>query len=789
MGSREEDLELGAFPEGGPDNHDRKSVKSGRKMSSDIRVNVFNENGGEDTSVVDSAPSKLVGLNPKQFRLRRAVSDVRFKAKLAPVHPDKKDFGTWGTFVLAYQTLGIVFGGLVTSPLYVWPTIQLTNPGETEFLGVMSLIFWTFTLVALVKYGLIVINADDHGEGGTFAVYSILCRNANFGQRIGDPSDFTTAEESKNTVTDSNSAVKLRRFFEDREGAKFFLFVICMLGTGLVIGDGILTPAISVLSAMAGIQSEDPSIQTPVVTWVSAAILVALFLMQRFGTSKIGFLFSPIMLTWLLVTPVIGVYNIAKYYPSIFKAISPHYIIEFFKKNKKDGWIALGGVVLCITGAEASYADLGHFNKRSIQMAFFGIVYPSAMLTYAGESAYCMAHPEDHKNAFFKSVPHSVYWPVFVVATLAAIVASQSLITATFSLIKQCTSLGCFPRVKMVHTNADQEGQVYSPEINYILMVICVAVVLGFQDAVQLGNAFGVAVVGVMFITTILVTMVMILVWKLPLPVALLFLAVFGFIEGVYFTAVLNKVPQGGWVPFAMATIFLAISLCWNYGRRKKYAYEMTHKTSLDCLGSLLSSGGTQRVPGICFFYSDLALGVPPIITHYVKNVRTLHQVLVFTTIRFLPVRTVPNHERIFVGRVGFKGVYRCVACYGYQDVIDCNDRGFRDLAIESLRLYLENEERNEPDPNGNEVRTVSFQQTIADQNVEDVAELNEACKHDAVYVVGKVTVRTNGSTGWLPRLIIDKAYSLLRVICRSAIKELQIPPANYLEVGMLYEI
>lgn len=299
----------------------------------------------------------------------------------------------------------------------------------------------------------------------------------------------------------------------------------------------------------------------------------------------------------------------------------------------------------------------------------------------------------------------------------------------------------------------------------------------------------GVAVVGVMFITTLLVTMVMILVWKFPWPVALLFLCVYGFIEGVYFTAVLFKIPQGGWVPFAMAVLFLAVSLCWNYGRRKKYGYEMSHKTSLDSLGSLLSSGGTQRVPGICFFYSDLALGVPPIITHYVKNVRTLHQVLVFTTVRFLPVRTVAPEDRFFVGRVGFKGVYRCVACYGYQDVIDCNDQEFRDRAVHSLQLYLENEERNEPDPNGKEVRTVSFQRRIVDQNLEDLAELDEAREHDAVYVVGKVTVRTNSSTGWLGRLIIDKGYTLLRIVCRSAIKELQIPPANYLEVGMLYEI
>jgi KUP system potassium uptake protein len=295
----------------------------------------------------------------------------------------------------------------------------------------------------------------------------------------------------------------------------------------------------------------------------------------------------------------------------------------------------------------------------------------------------------------------------------------------------------------------------------------------------------GVAVVGVMFITTTLVTIVMLLVWKLPWPVALLFLCVYGTIEGVYFTAVLNKVPQGGWVPFATACFFLTISLCWNYGRRKKYRYEMNHKMSLDCLGSLLSSSGTQRVPGICFFYSDLAHGIPPIITHYVKNVRTLHQVLVLTTIRFLPVRTVSPEERFFVGRVGFKGVYRCVARYGYQDVLDYKDGEYRKQMIQSLKAYLE----IQPEPTAVEFRNPSLQRSIAAHNMEDLVELGRACEHDPVYVVGKVTVRTRGSANWLERLAINKGYAFLRIVCRSAIKELHIPPANYLEVGMLYEI
>ncbi len=304
----------------------------------------------------------------------------------------------------------------------------------------------------------------------------------------------------------------------------------------------------------------------------------------------------------------------------------------------------------------------------------------------------------------------------------------------------------------------------------------------------------GVAVLGVMFISTLLVTVVMLMVWKLPWPLVLLFLSFFGSIEGVYFTAVLNKVPQGGWVPFAFAAFFLFITLTWSYGRQKKHAYEKNHKISLDSLGELLSSAGMQRVPGICFFYTDLVHGVPPIISHYVKNVRTLHQVLVFTTFRFIPVRTVLPEERFLVGRVGFKGVYRCVARYGYQDIIDCEGDEFKNQAIQSLRSYLQSEDQMELSthqiPNGTtDLQSPSLQNFAEMYNAEDLAELKSATSHTAVYVVGKITVRMSSPTGWLGHIVIDKAYTLLRLISRSAIKELKIPPANYLEVGMLYNV
>lgn len=304
----------------------------------------------------------------------------------------------------------------------------------------------------------------------------------------------------------------------------------------------------------------------------------------------------------------------------------------------------------------------------------------------------------------------------------------------------------------------------------------------------DMGGYAGVAVIGVMFISSTLLTMVMLLVWNLSWPLALLYFCIYGSIEGIYFSAVLNKVPQGGWFPFAIALIFMVISLCWNYGRQKKYAYEMNNKISLDSLGNLLSSAGIQRVPGICFFYSDLAHGIPPIITHYVRNVRTLHQVLILTTIRFLPVKTVSPDERFHISRVGFKGVYRCVVQYGYLDVINCKDGEFRNQAIRSLRLYLARVDKNEPTV-VTENSFPSVQLSVDTYNEEDLREIERASEQVPVYVVGKVTVKTSSGSSWLGRLAIEKVYVFLRTICRSAIEELRISAESYLEVGMLYEI
>lgn len=749
-----------------------------------------------DSNPGEKAPSENGSLHveteeahpPKRRSILRSISQAYMT-----VHPKKKAYGRWETLLLAYQSLGVVYGDLGTSPLYVFSSIEQPLTTTDDFLEVLSLIIWTLTAMALVKYVFIVLRADDHGEGGTLAVYSLLCRHANISKNNGK--QYTRLESDtglkfygvkKHRTVNSKTLEVLQK----NKAAQKALMVLVMIGTCMVIGDGVLTPAISVLSAIAGIKTQDPKMSQSAVVAISVVILVVLFGVQRFGTSGVSFLFSPIMVAWFVSTALIGVYNIATYYPAVFKALSPHYIFYFFSHHGYRGWIMLGAIVLCITGAEAMFADLGHFNKRAIQIAFTLVVFPSLILTYAGEAAYLIKHPSDLSDAFFRAVPHPVFWPMFIISTLAAIVASQALISATFSIIKQSMSLGCFPRVHIIHTSKKHEGQIYSPEVNYCLMILCVVVVLGFRSGSGIGNAFGVAVMCVMLITTFLVTLVMLVIWDWPLLLVVAFFTFFGIIEGVYLTSVLKKVPQGGWVPFAISAFFLVIMISWNYGRQRKYRYEMENKITPDQLGKLLSDDDTARVPGMCLFYSDLVDGLPPIVSHYVKSVGSLHQVIVFVTVRQIPVRTVLQEERFLVDRLAFEGVYRCVARYGYMDLMNVKEGDMLEQIRQSLKWHISGDFVQCEDE---KLTTASDPQDI--QNVleegrkAEISELDAAVRKAAVFVLGKTTLRTGSNTSWWKHLVIDHIYWFLQKNCTSAMAFLNIPPSQFLQVGMTYEI
>ncbi|XVF43483.1 hypothetical protein PTKIN_Ptkin02bG0043600 [Pterospermum kingtungense] len=670
---------------------------------------------------------------PASANGQRFPHDTTSSSMIQSIH--NKDTGRWSNLVLAYKTLGVVFGGLVTSPF-------------------------------------IALKADD--QGGTFALYSLLCRNMNIGILSSKHSDLNSSQSGHLLHEDNRGKSRLGKVFERSIVARRVLLFIAMLGTCMLIGDGILTPAISVLSAMDGLRAPFPSVRKSLVEALSAVVLFILFLLQKYGTSRVSFFFSPIMGAWTLCTPLVGIYSIIHHYPSIFKALSPHYIVLFFLRKGKDGWLMLGGTILCITGSEALFADLGHFNRSSIQVAFLFTIYPSLVLTYAGQTAYLIKNPNDHMDGFYKFIPKTIYWPIFIIATLAAIVASQSLISATFSVIKQSVVLDYFPRVKVVHTSSNKEGEVYSPEVNYILMVFCVAVILIFGDGQDIGNAFGVVVSLVMLITTILLTLVMIIIWRTPPLLVALYFIIFFTMEGVYVSAVLTKIPEGGWIPFAISFILAFIMFGWYYGRQRKIEYELTHKVDLGRLGMLLSDPTVQRVPGMCFFYTNIQNGLTPVLGHYVKNMRSLHKVTIFTTLRYLLVPKVAPQDRILVKKLGLKGVYACVIWYGYADSLNLEGDDFVSQVMDSLRLLIENCSSYLPSDHPSPVE-------------EEVSELREAKTAGIIHVRGKARFHLGKNTSLFDRFMLA-FYEVLHNNCRSALPALGVPLPQRLEVGMFYE-
>ncbi|KAM3286667.1 potassium transporter 8 [Capsicum chacoense] len=763
-------------------------------------------------------------------------------------NPIKKE--SWRTVLaLAYQSLGVVYGDLSTSPLYVYKStfaedIQHSESND-EIFGVLSFVFWTLTLIPLLKYVFIVLRADDNGEGGTFALYSLLCRYA----RVSTlPNGQLADEDLYEYKSDRNSSadrigMSLKSTLEKHRFLKKILLVLALIGTCMVIGDGVLTPAISVFSAVSGLElsmakHHHQYVEVP----VACVILVFLFFLQHYGTHRLGFLFAPIVITWLLCISAIGVYNIIHWNPHVYQALSPYYMYKFLKKTQKGGWMSLGGILLCITGSEAMFADLGHFSQLSIKIAFTFVVYPSLILAYMGQAAYLSKHhiiESDYHIGFYVSVPEKLRYPVLAIAILAAVVGSQAIITGTFSIIKQCSALGCFPRVKIVHTSSKIHGQIYIPEINWTLMVLCLAVTIGFRDTKHISNASGLAVITVMLVTTCFMSLVIVLCWHRSVLFAICFIFFFGSIEALYFSASLIKFLEGAWVPVVLSFIFLAVMYSWHYGTLKKYEFDVENKIPINWLLTLSPNLGITRVRGIGLIHTELVTGIPAIFSHFVTNLPAFHQVLVFLCIKSVPVPHVRPEERFLVGRVGPKEyrVYRCIARYGYRDIhmddvefekdlvcsiaefirsegrglsfeaiedIDESERltviGTTSTHIDGIKMCEDNGELTHVDTEMIEIRSpevprkrVRFvvpESPQMDLSVrEELQELTEAREAGMAFILGHCYVRAKRGSSLIKKLVINIGYDFLRRNCRAPTYALSFPRASTLEVGMIYHV
>ncbi|KAD7478882.1 hypothetical protein E3N88_02018 [Mikania micrantha] len=631
-----------------------------------------------------------------------------------------KDASIWQTLGLAFQTLGVVYGDMGTSPLYVFTDVfsKIQIESDVDVLGALSLVMYTIALVPLAKYVFIVLKANDNGEGGTFALYSLICRYAkiNLLPNRQQADEHISSYRLKLPTPELERALKIKEKLEHKSSYKTLLLLLVLMGTSMIIGDGILTPAISVMSAVSGLEGKIQGFGTSALVIVSVIILVGLFGIQRFGTSKVGLTFAPCLAVWFFSLGSIGLYNLIKHNIYVVKAINPVYIYLFFKKNSFKAWSSLGGCVLCITGAEAMFADLGHFSVPSIQIAFSFVVFPCLLLAYMGQAAYLMKYPDSASRIFYDSIPDGLFWPVFVIATCAAIIASQAMISASFSCIKQSMALGCFPRLKIIHTSRKFMGQIYIPVINWFLMIMCVLVVASFQSTTDIANAYGIAEVGVMMVSTTLVTLVMLLIWQTNLYLAFSFLIFFGSIELLYMSAVLSKITEGGWLPLAFASFFLCVMYIWNYGSVLKYQSEVQGKISMDFMDDLGSTLGTVRVPGIGLLYNELVHGIPSVLGRFLLDLPAIHSTLVFVCIKYVPVPVVAQEERFLFRRVCPKDyhMFQCVARYGYKDVRKEDHHAFEQLLVESLEGFMRKEAQDlalESEANEAEFESVSVGQ------------------------------------------------------------------------------
>ncbi|GLU07400.1 hypothetical protein SLE2022_243600 [Rubroshorea leprosula] len=714
---------------------------------------------------------------------------------------------------LAFQSIGVVYGDIGTSPLYVYSsTFSKGIQHPDDILGVLSLIFYTLTLIPLIKYVFIVLRATDNGEGGTFALYSLICRYAKVGLIPSEQAEDSDVSTFKLELPSHRlrRASFLKSKLEKSKVAKLFLLFATMLGTSMVIGDGILTPSMSVLSAVGGVKQASKNMTQGLVVVISVAILICLFSVQRFGTDKVGYSFAPIICVWFSMIGVIGVYNFIKFDPTVIKALNPKYIVDYFSRNKKDAWISLGGVVLAITGTEALFADVGHFTVRSIQISMCTVTYPALIFAYTGQASFLRKHNDldTVQDAFYKSVPNHIYWPMFVVAVMASIIASQAMISGTFSIIQQSLSLGCFPRVKVVHTSPKHGGQVYIPEVNYLLMLASIGVTVGFRTTEKIGNAYGIAVVFVMTLTSSLLVLIMIMIWKSSIFFIIIYVLVIGSVELVYLSSVLYKFDQGGYLPLAFAAVLMTVMYVWNNVYQRKYYYELDNKVSPEMFKEISAERNISRIPGLAMFYSELVQGIPPIFKHYLGNVLALHSVLVFVSIKSLPISKVPMEERFLFRRVEPKdlNVFRCVVRYGYTDVRN-KEVSFEEMLIERLKEFIrddhtwssqmmagksktadnEDQELEEVTVNGENEKEDQEQRL---EEVEREIEAIDKARHaGVVHLFGENEVVAGKGSGIGKRILINYAYNFLKRNLRQTDKVFDIPHKRMLKVGMTHDL
>jgi KUP system potassium uptake protein len=537
------------------------------------------------------------------------------------------------TIPLALGALGVVYGDIGTSPLYTirecfhgTHAIALNGP---NVLGVLSLVFWSITAIISIKYVVFILKADNKSEGGIFALLGLLGRGAQIPGRT-------------------------RRM----------ALIAAIVGAGLLYGDGIITPAISVLSAVEGLEVATQAAE-PYVLPITCLVLFLLFLVQRKGTSNIGRAFGPIMILWFFCIGVFGLIELLRH-PDVIQAVNPVHALHFFVLNRVHGVVVLGSVVLCITGGEALYADLGHFGKRPIRLSWFAVVCPSLLLNYFGQGALMLSHPESAYNPFYGLAPKALLYPTVGLSTIATVIASQALISGVFSLTQQAVQLGLCPRMRIVHTSNEVMGQIYIPVVNFMLMFACIGVSIGFGRSTGLAGAYGIAVTGTMTITSLLYFLVVTRTWKWPLWQAVPLIVFFLLFDLSYLGGNLLKIVDGGWFTILLAALVSTCLITWRRGREELNSQLSLERLPMGILIEDIARHNLPRVRGTGVFLSISASGAPVTLLHHLKHNQVLQEKVVLLTIKSVDIPVVPDSDRVKVEELG-AGFFRLTALNGFM--------------------------------------------------------------------------------------------------------------------------
>ena len=547
---------------------------------------------------------------------------------------NKKNTHKASLATLSLAALGVVFGDIGTSPLYTMKEVfsLSKHPVElTQFnvLGILSLIFWSLIMIVSAKYVAFIMRADNRGEGGIMALLSLANNNAPSGNK------------------------------------RSWIMILGILGACMFYADGMITPAISVLSAIEGLEVVAPSLSYLIIP-ITLVVLFILFYAQSKGTHIVGAFFGPIMFFWFLTLALLGIINIA-HEPHVLMAINPLYAFQFFQLSPMVAFVALGAVVLSVTGAEALYADMGHFGRHPIRLAWFIFVLPALTLNYFGQGALIISNPENIKNPFYLMAPEFLVIPLIVLATLAAIIASQAVITGAFSVSRQALQLGFLPRMHVEHTSENQEGQIYLPRINWLLMIAVMALVVTFKSSGNLAGAYGIAVTGDMVISTLLASFVFYEVWKWNSAKTLIFMAIFLVIDFAFFSANILKIPDGGWFPILIGSVIFVLMTTWKKGRALLYKILKGEAIEINSFISSIGANPPPRVEGTAIFLTPNPDGVPHALLHNLKHNKVIHEKVIILTVMFMDYPHSLTKDLVTVEKLPYN-FYKVIVKYGFKD-------------------------------------------------------------------------------------------------------------------------